>query len=687
MHENIVAKNQYDEASVLSGVAVVRDLPPLHRRYAVRRGMAALGLRGAPPPIDDLMVAAVPPSPPRMEPRRFLSGESLYRWAVDHLFGDPRFDGIDGYFDFPRAMAAASMAVGPGAQARHQREHEDAVKRYHHEKAIFDQWHGLARWLAAFVNDITEWTSDSSLAAMPDGDLQRIAAQMVSKNQADIGATRRANRAAGHPLPDLTPLERRSMCPQWWRRQLRRRAAAARQMWSAALRTTGGRHAAAYVDAYSMARWTERQDQARIFGESHVMVGDDGTTIPMRDVMDASATGALSRACAMLLGVDEIATRKGMASIFITITLPAEYHPNPARGACSWRPEYGPKKADAALAAIWRRFRARLQKKGIMILGMRVIEGHADGTPHLHAILYVDPLHIAMVDRILQEIRPEPVSGARVATTLVVIDRARGRATTYIMKALLGAFNVAPTRAIRDRRVDADARTEIGHLLGIRGSALTDQDDDDFGRHRALASERGWRRFQMLGVHGIQRVWQAIFTMKSIPDGAPQRIRECHRAMRERRWGDAILALGALRHDNGGRVRLGYGQRESRYGEMRTVPAHILDESSGWTMPIRRQEWKIQRRPKEIAENQNTKAIIINSMIPYVEGDQKFQRNLSECRDSNVDISGVTVAYSDPRDGSFYYKNSGKYFRNWQIDINIAAQARHFRPREALRDP
>ena len=108
MHENIVAKNQCEEALVLSGVA------------------------------------AVPPSPPRMEPRRFLSGESLYRWAVDHIFGDPRFDGIDGAFDFPRAMAAASMAVGPGAQARHQREHEDAVERYHHEKAIFDQWHGRA---------------------------------------------------------------------------------------------------------------------------------------------------------------------------------------------------------------------------------------------------------------------------------------------------------------------------------------------------------------------------------------------------------------------------------------------------------------------------------------------------------------------------------------------------------------
>ena len=36
MHENIVTKNQCDEASVLSGVAVVRDLPLLHRRYAVR---------------------------------------------------------------------------------------------------------------------------------------------------------------------------------------------------------------------------------------------------------------------------------------------------------------------------------------------------------------------------------------------------------------------------------------------------------------------------------------------------------------------------------------------------------------------------------------------------------------------------------------------------------------------------
>ena len=192
----------------------------------------------------------------------------------------------------------------------------------------------------------------------------------------------------------------------------------------------------------------------------------------------------------------------------------------------------------------------------------------------------------------------------------------------------------------------------------------------------------------MLGVHGIQRVWQAIFTMKSIPDGAPQRIRECHRAMRERRWGDAILALGALRRDNDGRVRLGYGQRESRYGEMRTVPAHILDESSGWTMPIRRQEWKIQRRPKEIAENQTIFGVLFrNNSMPSSDGDQKYQRNLSECRDSNVDISAVTIAYSDPRDGNVYYKNPEKYFRNWQIDINIAAQARHFRPRETLRDP
>ena len=675
--ESVNCIDQHDEASVLAGVAVVRTLPPLHRQYAIRRGMKALGLQGVPPTIDDLMVAAAPPVQPKVEIRRFLSPDSLHRWALEHFLGDHRFDDADGNFDFHRAMSAANQLVGPEAHARHKREHADAVDRYHHEKAIFDQWHGLARWLAVFVSDLAEWVSDSSLTAISEANLQRIATQMASKHKADIGATRRASRSAGHPLADLSPMERRLMCPQWWRRRLRRRAAVARQVWSAALQTAGGRHGAAYVDSYSMTRWKERQEQATVFGDSHAMVGDDGTTIPMRDVMQASAAAALSRAYVMMLGVDEIASREGMVPIFLTITLPAEYHPNPILGACTWRPQFGPKKADTDLAALWRRFRARLQKKGIAMVGMRVIEGHADGTPHLHALLYVDQRTIAVVDGILQDIRPEPVPGERIATQLVVIDRTRGRATSYIAKTLVQAFNVRPAFAIRDRRIDADARHEFASVA----------DDDGFDRHRALAAERGWRRFQLLGVHGIQRVWQAIFTMRSVPGDAPQPIRDCHRAMRDRCWGDAILALGALRRDNGGRVRLGYDLRQSRYGEMSTVPVSIVDETTGWSMPIRRQVWKIQRRPQKKDEIQSTLGAASgkNRLLPS--GHQKNLRSLPIIKGIHVDKLMVTFVDSDPRKENIYHDNAEKYPISYSIDVNIFAHARGLGPREVLRDP
>ncbi|MFC7552318.1 replication endonuclease [Pseudoroseomonas wenyumeiae] len=47
--------------------------------------------------------------------------------------------------------------------------------------------------------------------------------------------------------------------------------------------------------------------------------------------------------------------------------------------------------ADKELSRLWALFRARLDNAGISTLGMRVYEGHEDGCPHLHALLYVPP--------------------------------------------------------------------------------------------------------------------------------------------------------------------------------------------------------------------------------------------------------------------------------------------------------
>ena len=686
-----------EESSLLSQLTVLNDLAPLHRRYAVKRGMCALGLEGKPPTVDDLMLAMVRPTAPKMQLRRVLSGDGLITWAIDQFLGDPRFDDEDGNFCIARALAAASGIVGNEAQDRHRREHAKAMEQYHHAQALFAQWHDLAVWLAQFMSSLGDWVSESNLAAMPEKEIKRIAVQMASKQRSSISARRLLAKraAAGDPLPDLTPTERRLMCPWWWRRRLRRRAAAARQMWSAALQTTGGRHGKAYADDYTMERWTERQDRARRFGESHAMVGRDGTTIPISTLIKRASVAALNRAYVMMLGIDDIAALEGLVPIFITITLPAEYHPNPAWGGCSWRPEFGPEQADADLKKLWQRFRARLANRGIRTLGMRVVEGHADGCPHLHSLLYVNTTDIDVVDGILQNIRPEPVPGDRIATRLVVIDRTLGRPTTYIMKTLFSAFNVRPTVAVRNRQVDADAQSQIAPLFDNEWSTLADH-DDNFDRHRALASERGWRRFEMLGVHGIQRVWQTIFTLEFMPDDAPQHIRACHRAMREQRWGDAIRALNGIRGIRGApRVRLAYDRRKGQYGEMHRVPTRIFDEHSGWSMPIRRQDWKIQRCPREKTHDTNLiQRSLGNEKSPPWGGEINNKCSIliiktvvdnSAVDKFNKDIQyWLTVVYSYPSDGRLYCNLSEEIFITSGIFINYG---RIFGQIGALRDP
>lgn len=604
------AVNKFADAH--EALASLCALAPLHQRYAIRRGMRALGIDSDPPTFADLALAVERPEPPSTQIRRFLEGDRLAAWAIDQFLGRPEYLDETGGFDLGRAVQVASRIIGPAARERDIADRRAAWDAYKHATGTFDRWHPLAAWLAAYAAEMSAWVPDSRLTAMPEPELADMARTIASKHQSDIRAARMVATGADGtpylaatgeildpPLPALTPTERRLMCPLHWRRQLRRRAKRARQFWSAALQTTGGGSGTRYSDDYSHSRWQERQEAAELFGASHVLAAQDGTMLPLLDVMRSSVAATLNRVYIMTVGIEQIAEARGLVPLFVTITLPPEYHPNPRIGTCSWTPEFGPEEADDRIGGLWGLFRSRLAKVGIGTLGMRVFEGHEDGCPHLHGLLYVPPGMVQQVDDILQDIRPEPVPGQRIATKLVRIDTRRARASTYVMKYILKGLNQRPAAAMRDERLDPDARRAIANGILIPADETDDGEVDhqieDFDRHRALASERGWRRFALLGVHGIQRIWQRLFVLDDAPDDAPENIRKAHAAMKERRWGDAILALGALRGEEGGRVRLEYTEKTNAYGEMRRVPARILDERTGWTLPIRSQDWTIER--------------------------------------------------------------------------------------------
>ena len=93
-------------------------------------------------------------------------------------------------------------------------------------------------------------------------------------------------------------------------------------------------------------------------------------------------------------GIESLADERGYQKFLLTLTLPAEWHPNPTTRRNSWN-GCGADVAARELLARWQKIIQRWNmnpKIAGKYIGLRTIEPHADGCPHLHAVLYLDPL-------------------------------------------------------------------------------------------------------------------------------------------------------------------------------------------------------------------------------------------------------------------------------------------------------
>jgi len=110
----------------------------------------------------------------------------------------------------------------------------------------------------------------------------------------------------------------------------------------------------------------------------------------------------------------------------------AGFEPNPKYDGST------PIKAQIYLCKLWTRIRAKLDRLGICLYGMRVCEPQHDGTPHWHLLVFMQPEHAQTVrtvmrDYALQTDGDEP-GAEKHRFTAVRIDWSRGSATGYIAK-------------------------------------------------------------------------------------------------------------------------------------------------------------------------------------------------------------------------------------------------------------
>lgn len=543
--------------------------------------MRAAGIRGtAHPSLETMRLAEAPPAPvyELVGPRVPRPTADQVANRAEALLRDPTWlaarERLQSQYDTARAAHAdAGLLSLTEWELRRPVPMLANAPEYEAGQRAAARWRPVLDALAEILDHADEMIPDLPLAAMPEADLRTMAEEDAKTwREALVVVQAREQR-------DPTPDERRAICPKATLRRLRDKASTAGQHAAAVFGTVG--RGQPYADDYSLARWQERQARGAAFAAGMVLVTSSGRTVSMADVMNSGKKAALARVYTVAMDMDEVAKREGWECAFITLTLPPEYHPNPSAGRCCYDPRLSTRDTDRALSRLVAQLRARMAKAGIPTFGIRVYEPHQDGCPHAHILAYMLRADIDRTDAILQDLRPEPVPGQRIATRCERIDRRRAAPTTYAFKYLAKAMN-APVTGDGD---GDDNREDGDHL--------TNHD-----RVRAWASERGVRRWGLWGTHGIQRAWQALYTREELPEGTPNQVVQAWRAIRTKRGHGAervnpLDALGAVRGSGVPRVHLTYENVPTAYGDTRRKAVGLTLDGTDWAMPLKQGDSRV----------------------------------------------------------------------------------------------
>lgn len=142
-----------------------------------------------------------------------------------------------------------------------------------------------------------------------------------------------------------------------------------------------------YASPSALATYNAQKLKTAAFLKSAIVYdASTGTSVPLKDVMSTPEMQA-SKRLAFLKAIEQLAQEARLQWAMMTITLPAEYHPNPSNGKASFNGT-GFDQQQKLLAAKFDKVSSMMRKTGVRLSGVRVHEPHADGTPHWHVLFF-----------------------------------------------------------------------------------------------------------------------------------------------------------------------------------------------------------------------------------------------------------------------------------------------------------
>lgn len=234
----------------------------------------------------------------------------------------------------------------------------------------------------------------------------------------------------------------RMLCADWWYRKLWQMRCEWREEQLRAVCLVN-KKASPYVSYEAVIHKREQRRKSLEFFRSHELTNEQGDTLDMEDVVNASSSNPAHRRNEMMAcvkGLELIAEMRGDCAVFYTITCPSRFHatlnngrPNPKWTSATVR------QSSDYLVHTFAAFRKAMHKAGLRWYGVRVAEPHHDGTVHWHLLCFMRKKDRKSITALLRkfairEDREELGNNTGPRFKSELINPRKGTPTSYIAK-------------------------------------------------------------------------------------------------------------------------------------------------------------------------------------------------------------------------------------------------------------
>lgn len=241
-----------------------------------------------------------------------------------------------------------------------------------------------------------------------------------------------------------------------------------------------------------------RRDEknAEFLKRRSVLVKETGQLINLYDLHLKQAERKFNESYFIIKNLEAIAIERGLMPYMLTLTAPANYHPNPMNGRSSFD-QTSSLNSQKYLTRTWAKLRALLNKRGTPFslekcFGVRTAELHKDGCVHWHILMFIDPTTLDSFQKCLdfyftsQQADVKEIDGVAAAT--------------YVLKYI-------------GKTVDA-TKLDRTDLYDEQADKIRKEQDlstiADVERVRAGIRAMGIRQMQYYGIEGSLTLFRAI---------------------------------------------------------------------------------------------------------------------------------------------------------------------------------